>query len=64
MIEQYYKNAAFYAKDSSNLFESDAKRWKELAEDLMELVDMFACNKVDLQFYQRTRRSYERNIRG
>jgi hypothetical protein len=64
MSNPYSQDVPFFAKDSSNLVASDAKRWKELAEDLMELVDMFACNKVDLKFYQRTRRSYERNIRG
>lgn len=64
MNKYYSQTAPFFAKDSSNLDDTDVKRWKELAEDLMELVDMFACGQVDLKFYQRTRRSYERNKRG
>jgi hypothetical protein len=64
MSNPYGQNAQFFAKDSSNSLSVDAKRWKELAEDLMELVDMFSCNNVDMKFYQRTRRSFERNIRG
>ncbi len=63
MSNPYGQNTQFFAKDASNTSSIDAKRWKELAEDLMELVDMFACNNVDIKFYQRTRRSFERNIR-
>lgn len=64
MSNSYGQSTHFFAKDSSNSLSVDAKRWKELAEDLMELVDMFSCNNVDMKFYQRTRRSFERNIRG
>jgi hypothetical protein len=64
MSNPYGQNTQFFAKDSSNTPSVEAKRWKELAEDLMELVDMFACNNVDMKFYQRTRRAFERNIRG
>lgn len=35
-------------------------KWEALAHDLMDLVDMFACDKVDMQYYKRIRKSYER----
>ena len=35
-------------------------KWESLAHDLMDLVDMFACDKVDIQYYKRIRKAYER----
>ena len=37
---------------------TELKKQKELSEDLMELVDMFATNNVDLDFYKRIRKEY------
>jgi hypothetical protein len=37
---------------------SELKKQRELSEDLMELVDMFATNNVDLSFYKRIRKEY------
>jgi hypothetical protein len=37
---------------------TELKKQKELSEDLMELVDMFATNNVDLAFYKRIRKEY------
>ena len=37
---------------------TELKKQKELSEDLMELVDMFATNNVDLSFYKRIRKEY------
>ena len=37
---------------------SELKKQKDLSEDLMELVDMFATNNVDLDFYKRIRKEY------
>lgn len=34
------------------------KNQRELCEDLMNLVDMFATNNVDLSFYRRVRNQY------
>jgi hypothetical protein len=37
---------------------TELKKQRELSEDLMELVDMFATNNVDLDFYKRIRKQY------
>jgi hypothetical protein len=37
---------------------TELKKQRELSEDLMELVDMFATNNVDLAFYKRIRKEY------
>lgn len=37
---------------------TELKKQRELSEDLMELVDMFATNNVDLDFYKRIRKEY------
>ena len=37
---------------------TELKKQRDLSEDLMELVDMFATNNVDLAFYKRIRKEY------
>jgi len=60
---------SFKHKDHSNNFSQEEtfqfKIQKEmmLSDDLMDLVDMFSAQKVDLNFYKRVRSDYEKSRR-
>ena len=52
------KHTVDHLKMENIVLNSRITKQKNLLEDLMDLVDMFATGNVDLRFYKRVRKDY------
>lgn len=58
------KHTVDHLKMENIVLNSRITKQKNLLEDLMDLVDMFATGNVDLRFYKRVRKDYLNSLQA